>query len=215
MKSVLVSFFPSLLPLLLMLAMICLPLSLRAQNQEDANGEIKLSDSFRQALEGAFLFNPITSEPLPYPNPLTREQLHEWVGPVDTTDVAIQMELWRRRHPQDLTDENLPQDSAQSQYMETYRQLRLWEKNFKPLPPTAVIEIKIPGLTDHVQWRSKNGRYSVIRTPDGRSALSGLDVNALGKYIRPKEIRLRKSRARAKKNKGEMDLYYPIIPNPE
>lgn len=215
MKSVLVSFSPTLFLLLLMLVMICQPLSLWAQNQEDTTGEIKLSDSFRQALEGAFQFSPITEEPLPYPNPLTREQLHEWAGPVDTTDLSIQMELWRRRHPQEQTDENLPQDSAQSQYMETYRALRLWEKDFKPLPPTAVIQIEIPGLTDHVQWRSKNGRYSVIRTSDGRSVLSGLDVNALGKYVRPKEIRLRKSRARAKKKRGEMDLFYPIIPNPE
>ena len=78
------------------------------------DGEIKLSDSFLKALDGAFSFDPVAA-PLPKYNELTVEQLHEWVGPPSETNKKLQSEKF---------------DS-------TYKALKMWEKEFYvpvPLP---------------------------------------------------------------------------------
>lgn len=75
--------------------------------------DVKLSDSFKKALDGAFSFGPTTA-PLPkQDDPLTTEQLHEWVGEPTETDKALQAEKF---------------DS-------TYKALKMWEKEFYTLLP--------------------------------------------------------------------------------
>lgn len=86
--------------------------TLKDKVKED--GEIKLSDSFLKALDGAFSFDPVAA-PLPKYNELTVEQLHEWVGPPSEINKKEQSEKF---------------DS-------TYKALKMWEKEFYvpvPLP---------------------------------------------------------------------------------
>ncbi|MBR0036117.1 MAG: hypothetical protein IJP70_00585 [Bacteroidales bacterium] len=72
----------------------------------------------------------------------------------------------------------------------------------------------IPGLDkacDGVySWRSKNGRYGILNRGDGTSCFTGLDVNALGRYIRPAEIRIRKAQALAATARPLMDKILPV-----
>lgn len=68
---------------------------------------------------------------------------------------------------------------------------------------------KIPGLSSEELLKEsylwKRGQYGMLKN----GAITGLDVNALGKYLRPEEIRLRTMRQIADKARKAMDLYYP------
>lgn len=68
---------------------------------------------------------------------------------------------------------------------------------------------KIPGLSSEALLKEsylwKRGQYGMLKN----GAITGLDVNALGKYLRPEEIRLRTMRQIADKARKAMDLYYP------
>ncbi len=93
------------------------------QSRED--GELKLSDKFRQELDNAFSFSPLVA-PIEPDNSLTIEQLHEWVGKPDST----------------LSDT--------SRFTREYFALRIYDKEFcKPIPVSAQYSIYIPGITDH------------------------------------------------------------------
>ena len=78
------------------------------KDKKQEEEEIKLSDSFMKALDGAFSFGQEYA-PLPkQENDLTREQLHEWVGEPNERDTSLQVEKF---------------DS-------TYKNLKRWEKEF-------------------------------------------------------------------------------------
>ena len=78
--------------------------------------------------------------------------------------------------------------------------------NFTP----RVTSLNIPGLSskdllkESYLW--KHGQYGALRN----GAITGLDVNALGSYLRPEEIRIRTMREIADRARKVMDKYYPM-----
>lgn len=90
------------------------------------DGEIEMSDAFKKALDGAFSFG-LKEAPLQKQSDLTREQLHEWVGEPDWSD---------------LTHQRLQPEKFDS----TYKALKMWEREFYvPLQIEQPV-IEIPGL---------------------------------------------------------------------
>lgn len=144
---------------MVMLMSYCV-MPVKAQNRESGDS-IRINPKFLKELESAFSFEPIQA-PIKVPNDvLTREQLHEWVGPVEDK---------------------------------------------------KSLTINIPGLggfTDGLQHYGKHW-HSIKEGGIGCT----LDVNALAKYIRPSEIRLRKMRSLAESAKETMDKLYPIEGKP-
>lgn len=144
----------------IVIQMSCYNMPVMAQNRE-AGDSIRINPKFLKELESAFSFDPVQA-PIKVPNDvLTREQLHEWVGPVEDT---------------------------------------------------KSLTINIPGLggfTDGLQHYGKNW-HSVREGGVGCT----LDVNALAKYIRPSEVRLRKMRSLAAGAKETMDKFFPIEGKP-
>lgn len=73
-----------------------------------------------------------------------------------------------------------------------------------------VTSINIPGLSskdllkESYLW--KHGQYGILKS----GAITGLDVNALGSYLRPEEIRINTMRQIAEKARKVMDKYYPM-----
>lgn len=81
---------------------------------------------------------------------------------------------------------------------------------------SGTASISIPGLSPAEMLKAsyawKHGQYGILLAnpaTGSAGAFSGLDINALGKYIRPKEIEQRKSRTLAVKAKTIMDQLYP------
>lgn len=113
------------------------------------DGEIKLSDKFLKALDGAFSFGPV-SAPMPKQNELTKEQLHEWVGEPTAVDTARQTEKF---------------DS-------TYKALKLWEKEFyKPLdlPPVSIdMHLDFSGIKTSGKTFDANALGKYIRPKEYR-----------------------------------------------
>ena len=74
----------------------------------------------------------------------------------------------------------------------------------------GVSSLNIPGLSskdllkESYLW--KHGQYGILKN----GAITGLDVNALGSYLRPEEIRIRTMREIADKARKTMDKYYPM-----
>ena len=74
----------------------------------------------------------------------------------------------------------------------------------------GVKALSIPGLSskdllkESYLW--KHGQYGVLKS----GAITGLDVNALGRYLRPEEIRINTMRKIAEKARKSMDKYYPL-----
>lgn len=121
---------------------------------------IKINKNFMRELEAAFSFDqPVASEyKLIAPQPLTKELLHQWVGPVERP-AASQI--------------TIPSLSGQELLKATY----LWKK----------------------------GQYGQLKN----GTFTGLDVNALAKFIRPKEIKLHRLRKLADKARADMDRLFP------
>jgi len=73
-------------------------------------------------------------------------------------------------------------------------------------------KVSIPGLSskdlvkDSYYW--KKGRYGMLRT--SAATLTGIDVNALGQYIRPNEVRQHNLRKLAEKSRAAMDHLFPM-----
>ena len=85
-----------------------------------------------------------------------------------------------------------------SRFTKEYFALKIYLKEFcKPIP-LGTYKIYIPGITD---------RKFTKGIPSTGIAL---DVNALGAYLRPKEIRIRKLRELAEENRTFMDQFYPM-----
>lgn len=137
------------------------PSSAMSQSAEPGDS-IRINPEFMKALDKAFSFDQPLQAPIKVPNDvLTREQLHEWVGPIENSK-----------------------------------------------SPT----INIPGLggfTDGLQHYGKHW-HSVKEGGVGCT----FDFNALAKYIRPSEIRLRKMRSLAASAKETMDKLFPMEGKP-
>lgn len=177
------------------------------QQHEDTDENIVLSPSFMNALKGAFEMTPMADTIRYQENLLTRDQLREWVGEPDPT-------LYNTEQAQQMTESAVdPKDPYTWRLDSTYKALKLWEVDPRCLgitPPTT--SFMMPNIAaEIVVWKSKNGKYMMIRTKDGGTAMSGFDFNALARYIRPSQIRLRKSQALANKNRAKMDAAYPIL----
>lgn len=169
---------------------------LLAQNNE-AGDSIRLNQKFMEELDKAFSFSPIEA-PIVVPNDvLTREQLHEWVGPIENLPEGSQSRKY------DPTDPN--------RFDSTYFALKMYLVEFCKWQP-IVNEIKIPGLggfADGLQHYGKNLQSAKM----GGMAIT-FDFNALSKYIRPSQIKLRKSRGLAEKSKPLMDKIFPMEGSP-
>lgn len=167
----------------------------------EAGDSIRINPKFMEELNRAFTFDPIAA-PIEVPDDvLTREQLHQWVGPADETDTNTGPSKTKKYDP---TDPN--------RFDSTYFALKMYLVDFCKWQPTCNNVISIPGLgalSDGLQHYGKH----VHSTKSGGIALQ-LDVNALAKYVRPSQIRLRKSRALAEKSKPLMDKFFPIEGSP-
>ena len=113
-------------------------------------------------------------------------------------------------HTFSLAPREAPIEAPQEEVL-TREQLHAWVGK----PRLEVPKVEIPELRDGAfargiqLWRSQSGRYSMLNTQEGRQVLSGFDVNALGKYIRPKEIRLRRMQELADRYRATMDKFFP------
>ena len=143
--------------------------SIKADAKKD--GEIVLSDAFMKALDGAFSFSP-KQAPLPKQNDLTIEQLHEWVG-----------------EPEKI------EEQQPDKFDDTYKALKMWEREFYVPLATEKPEIVIPGLK-----LSKDDGPKVVQ----------FDLQKLAKFIRPKQYRLYKARKKAANLRKDLDLWYPM-----
>lgn len=164
-----------------------------AQHKEEITDTIHLSPSFMKALEDAFSFEQ-KHDTIRYREEfLTRKQLREWVGDVDTT----------------LYQPNVTYAEEGDSCRDT---LRLDPRfiGMRPiLPPTSIM---FPNFAKEIElWKSKNGKYRVIKTTGTQQAVSGLDVKkALSELLIPSHRRIRKVRDLADKKRAEMDAAYPL-----
>lgn len=169
-----------------------------AQGNETGDS-IKINPKFLKELDSAFSFTPLES-PIEVPdNVLTREQLHEWVGPVDDAQSGY-LPFNKSTKKYDPTDPN--------RFDSTYFALKMYLVDFCKWQPIIEPSITIPGLkgsiTDGLQHYGKHA-HSLRQGGVGVS----FDFNAFAKYIRPSEIRLRRSRALADSAREMMDKFMP------
>lgn len=183
--------------------------------KEADDDTIQLSGKFMNALKGAFEFAPMADTIRYKDELLTREQLLEWLGntePTQNCEGSVNPEC--RQSEGSVNKLGLNSNSDHCILDSTYKALKMWEvdpranRKIPPTPPT----IMMPNFAElFVMWKSKNGKYQIIRTPEGGTAMTGFDINALAKYIRPSQIRLRKSQTLARKNKAKMDEAFPLL----
>ncbi len=145
---------------ILFILALCTASGRTATSRFEDGDSIKINKDFMRELDAAFSFvQPEVSDyKLIAPQPLTKELLHQWVGPVDQSSGS---------------QISIPCLSGQELLKASY----LWKK----------------------------GQYGQLK--DG--TFTGLDVNALAKYIRPEEIKLRRMRKLASSVRGDMDLLFP------
>lgn len=178
----------------LVLVLVVTPVSALDAETRDS---IRLNPKFMEELNRAFSLDPVEAPIVVPDDVLTREQLHEWVGPVEDEAGA------RRSGKYDPTDPN--------RFDSTYFALKMYLVEFCKWQP-AVNEISIPGLQCLTDGLQHYGKYA-HSTPTGGIGAT-IDVNALSKYVRPSEIRLRKSRALADKSRATMDKFFPLDGEP-
>lgn len=148
----------------------------------DGQSEIQLSPRFMKELEKAFSFEPREAKITPPDGVLTRELLHEWVGEPDSV-LMLQSGKPKRE-----------------KFDSTYFALKMYIPEFcKPIP-TPGERIYIPGITDH----------GFSRNLPPSNAIATFDFNALGAYVRPKEIKIRKLRELANRSRSTMDKFFPM-----
>lgn len=149
--------------------------------QEDS---LRLSPEFMRELESAFSLQPQQSADIVsiQPRTLDHEQLKEWIGPLPITPT---MPLSTGAIP------TMPQSAG-------------------------VTPISIPGLSaddlTKYAYLWKHGQYGILRgdsATGSAGAFTGLDVNALGQYIRPKEIEQRRLHSLSAKIRPLMDRFFP------
>lgn len=78
----------------------------------------------------------------------------------------------------------------------------------QPLDLPGVIT-KSTGINPYI-WMSKHSDLGIMVNGNGATVLTGLDINALAKYIRPSEIKLRKMQEIAKDAREVMDRCFPM-----
>jgi len=154
----------------------------QTQNRDSVatDGEIRLSPQFLRELDNAFSLGPVEAPIVVPDTTLSVAQLHEWVGEPDP-NVGV------------------PQGGYKQRFDSTYFALKLYMKEFCRWDPPQ--EIQIPGL-------GLTGPSSAPR--EGVGHTFRVDVNALAKYIRPKERRLYKSRKLADEHRAAMDGAFPM-----
>lgn len=185
--------------MLLVMLLIMNSQRLAAQGAESGDS-IRINPKFMEELDKAFSFGPVEA-PIKVPdNVLTREQLHEWVGPVE--GAATNYGGSRKKY--DPTDPN--------RFDSTYFALKMYMVDFCKWQPIVKDAVVIPGLGGFTDGLQHYGKYC-HSTKEGGVGCT-LDVNALAKYLRPSEIRLRKSRALAEKTKVQMDKIFPMEGEP-
>lgn len=151
---------------------------------------IHLSKSFLKELDNAFSFSPMES-PISLPQQTDTALLHEWVGKPDNTVVDYNNE---RRDT--------------SKYTREYVAYKVYLHDLQPIPIPPTLEI------DWQKSSINNGKagyyYKRTHTTLNGCAVGGFDFNKMGSYLRPKENRLRKSRAIADKYRAVMDKVFPL-----
>ncbi len=176
----------------------CDAVAVMAQGTETGDS-IRINPNFMKELDSAFSFTPLEADIEVPDNVLTREQLHEWVGPVEgrSTDYLPLGQATKRYYP---TDPN--------RFDSTYFALKMYLVDFCKWQPIYEPTVMIPGLkgsiTDGLQHYGKH----LHSLPQGGIGYS-FDFNALAKYIRPSQIRLRKSQSLADRARATMDKYMP------
>jgi len=76
-----------------------------------------------------------------------------------------------------------------------------------PLNLPGVIT-KSTGINPYL-WQSKKGKFGILVRADGSQCLSGFDVGAIGKFIIPEQIKLRKMQEMADGAREVMDRCFP------
>ncbi len=139
---------------------ICTASSWATTSRYQDGDSIKINKDFLRELDAALSFEQpeVSDYKLIAPQPLTKELLHQWVGPVEQS-AGSQV--------------SIPCISGEELLKASY----IWKK----------------------------GQYGQLKS----GAFTGLDVNALSKYIRPEEIKLRRLRKLASNVRADMDLLYP------
>ena len=170
-----------------LLAINIFSLHAQADTTQHAKEEIHISKSFLKELDATFSFPPLEA-PLKKPSDLTVEQLHEWVG-----------------------KPNLPEQKRDTtKYTREYVAFKIYLHDLQSFTPTPIPE---------VDWKKYNGRnhkgengyyYKDTHTTLNGCSVGGFDVNALAKYIRPQEIKLRKAREAADRKRNLMDKVFPM-----
>lgn len=181
-----------------LLVLLCVNVNLLAQGTESGDS-IRINPKFMDELDKAFSFGPVEA-PIKVPDEvLTREQLHEWVGPVE--GAMPESDAGRKGKKYDPTDPN--------RFDSTYFALKMYLVDFCRWQPVAKEQsIAIPGLGGITDGQQHYGKH--CHSVNGGGIGATLDVNALAKYIRPSEIRRRKMQSLADKVRPLMDLYYPM-----
>lgn len=169
---------------------------LMAQGSE-AGDSIRINPKFMEELDRAFSFDPIEAPIVVPDDVLTREQLREWVGPIDGVPEV------KRRGKYDPTDPN--------RFDSTYFALKMYLVDFCKWQP-IVKEVQIPGLDGFTDGLQHYGKHCHSTKTGGIGVT--IDVNALSKYVRPSQIRLRKSRELAERSKAMMDKFFPMEGEP-
>ncbi len=131
----------------------------------------------------------------------------------DSTEIhlspSFQKELWNAFS---FTPREAPLDSVSSIPLDR----SLMKEWLSAVPIKAEIQpLDLPGVINQSTginpylWQSKKGGLGLLVRADGSTCLSGFDVNALAKYIRPSEIKLRKMREIADEAREVMDRCFP------
>lgn len=170
-----------------LLAINLFSLHAQADTTKHVKEEIHISKDFLKELDATFSFPPLEAE-LKKPSDLTVEQLHDWVGKT-----------------------NLPEQKRDTtKYTREYVAFKIYLRDLQPFTPTPI---------PYIDWKKYNGRnhngengyyYKDTHTTLNGCTAGGFDVNALAKYIRPQEIKLRKAREAADRKRALMDKVFPM-----
>lgn len=131
----------------------------------------------------------------------------------DSTEIhlspSFQKELWNAFSftPMEAPIESVSSIPLDRSLMKEWLSAVPIKAEIKPLDLPGVIN-KSTGINPYL-WQSKGGKFGILVRSDGSQCISGLDINALGQYIRPKEIQQRKMREIADGAREVMDRCFP------
>lgn len=170
-----------------LLAINLFSLHAQADTTKHVKEEIHISKNFLKELDATFSFPPLEAE-LKKPSDLTVEQLHEWVGKT-----------------------NLPEQKRDTtKYTREYVAFKIYLHDLQPVTLKPFMDLNLNGI-DLRNHKGENGYYyKDTHTTLNGCSVGGFDVNALAKYIRPQEIKLRKAREAADRKRKLMDKVFPM-----